>query len=90
MNAEYAKEKLRIQGLGRREVVGWFDDGEINSDAVVVLVHQLGHRTRTMRHLSECFTDDQDLDRIEYSFDASIKHRVLSPYLGYEDLSWND
>ena len=52
--------------------MGRFDGGE-TSDGDGVLLREVEHRTRILGRL-RCFTDYRDVDRIEHSVEALIKH----------------
>ena len=90
MVPEFTRTKLMFLGLEGLEVVGRFDGGEITSDAGGVVLREVEHRTRIVGRLSQCFTDNPDPDRIEYSVEALIKRGVLGLCLGYEDLNDHD
>ena len=67
MTTKCTTEQLAFQGLGRREVVGRFDGGEISSDGGGLLLREVEQRTQILRRLSQCFTDRRDPARIEHA-----------------------
>ena len=90
MTTKCNTEQLAFQGLGRREVVGRFDGGEISSDGGGLLLREVEQRTQILRRLSQCFTDRRDPARIEHALESLVKQRVLGIALGYEDLNDHD
>ena len=90
MTTKCNTEQLAFHGLGRREVVGRFNGGEISSDGGGLLLREVEQRTHILRRLSGCFTDHRDPTRIEHGLEALIKQRVLGIALGYEDLVDHD
>ena len=49
MTTKCNTEQLAFQGLGRREVVGRFDGGEISSDGGGLLLREVEQRTQILR-----------------------------------------
>ena len=90
MNTECTTKPLAFHGLGRREVVGRFNGGEISSDGGGLLLREVEQRTHLLRRLSACFTDHRNPARIEHSLTSLIKQRVFGIALGYEDLVDHD
>ena len=86
MNTECNTKQQAFHGLGRREVVGRFDGGEISSDGGGLLLREVEQRTHLLGRLSECFTDRREPSRIEHTLESLVKQRVL----GYEDLVDHD
>lgn len=90
MTTECTAAQLEFHGLGRREVIGKFDGGEISSDGGGVLLREVEKRTQMLRRLSQCFIDHRDPDRVEHSVETLVKQRVMAIALGYEDLNDHD
>ena len=90
MTTECTTKQLAFHGLGRRDVVGCFNGGEISSDGGGLLLREVEQRTHILRRLSACFTDHRDPARIEHELETLIKQRVLGIALGYEDLVDHD
>ena len=90
MHTECTTKQLAFHGLGRREVVGRFNGGEISSDGGGLLLREVEQRTHILRRLSACFTDHRDPARIEHGLASLIKQRVFGIALGYEDLVDHD
>ena len=90
MTTKCNTEQLAFQGLGRREVVGRFNGGEISSDGGGLLLREVEQRTQILRRLSRCFIDHRHPARIEHSVESLVKQRVLGIALGYEDLVDHD
>jgi hypothetical protein len=76
--------------LGRREVVGRFDGGQISSDAGGLLLREVEKRFGILKRFSGCFRDYRDPQRIEHSVESLIGQRVYAMALGYEDLNDHD
>ena len=90
MTTKCNTEQLVFQGLGRREVVGRFNGGEISSDGGGLLLREVEQRTQILRRLSRCFIDHRHPARIEHTVESLVKQRVLGIALGYEDLVDHD
>ena len=84
MNTKCNTDQLAFQCLGRREVVGRFNGGEISSDGGGLLLREVEQRTHILRRLSACFTDHRDPTRIEHGLETLVKQRVFGIALGYE------
>jgi len=90
MKTECNSIQMEFHGLGRRDVVGKFDGGQISSDGGGVLLREIELRTHILKRLANCFQDHRDGDLIEHTVDALIKQRVYGIALGYEDLNDHD
>jgi len=90
MNAECTPDQNEFHGLGRRDVVGKFDGGNISSDGGGLFLREVEKRTHILKRLSECFRDYRDPELIEHTVESLIKQRVLAIALGYEDLNDHD
>jgi hypothetical protein len=90
MNTQCSEEQLEFHALGRREVVGKFDGGQISSDGGAIVLREVEHRTGICKRLAERFEDHRDPDLIEHSVEELVKQRVMGIALGYEDLNDHD
>jgi len=90
MKTECKSNQMEFQGLGRREVIGKFDGGQISSDGGGLLLRELESRTHILKRLTNCFQDYRKQDQIEHTLEALIKQRVFGIALGYEDLNDHD
>lgn len=90
METQCIQEQMAFQQLGRREVVGRFDGGQISSDAGGLLLREVEKRFGILRRFSGCFRDYRDPQRIEHSVESLIGQRVYGIALGYEDLNDHD
>lgn len=90
MDAECTPEQSEFHDLGRRDVVGRFDGGNISSDGGGLFLREVEKRTHILKRLSECFRDYRDPELIEHTVESLIKQRVLALALGYEDLNDHD
>ena len=82
--------KLEFHGLGRRDVVGVFDGGEITGDAGGIVLREVERRTHILGRLAGCFEDHRRADRVEHPVERLVKQRVPGICLGYEDLDDHD
>jgi len=83
-------DAVRFQPLGRRDVVGLFDGGNITSDAGALLLREVENKLGAIRRLANCFTDHRDPDRVEHSVEQLVAQRVYGLAMGYEDLNDHD
>jgi hypothetical protein len=90
MSTECTQERFDFHPLNRRDVVARFDGGEITNDAGALLLREVERRTKTLRQLSDCFTDYRDPERIEHSVFELVAQRIYGLALGYEDLNDHD
>jgi hypothetical protein len=90
LKTECNETTVEFQALGRREVVGRFDGGQITSDAGGVLLREVEQRTGILRRLAACFDDHRDPQRIEHTVFELVSQRVYALALGYEDLNDHD
>ncbi len=86
MNTKCNPQNFHFQPLGRRQVVGRFDGGEITSDAGALLLRELEQGTGLWRSFAECFVDHRDPSRITHGLYELIAQRLYALTLGYEDL----
>jgi hypothetical protein len=82
--------QLEFHALGRREVVGRFDGGQISSDAGGLLLREVDQRIGLLDRLADGFTDYRNSNSVEHSVRALVAQRVYGLALGYEDLNDHD
>jgi hypothetical protein len=90
METQCTPTQLEFHALGRREVVGKFDGGNITSDAGGLLLRETEKRTGIISGFARCFEDLRDPDLIEHKLAELIAQRVYGLALGYEDLNDHD
>jgi len=90
METQCTPAQLEFHALGRREVVGKFDGGNITSDAGGLLLREAEKRTGILREFAQAFEDLRDPDLIEHTVAELVAQRVYGLALGYEDLNDHD
>ena len=90
METECTPTQLEFHALGRREVVGKFDGGNITSDAGGLLLRETEKRTGIISGFAGCFQDLRDPQLIEHTVAELVAQRVYGLALGYEDLNDHD
>lgn len=90
MTTQCNTSQLEFHALGRREVVGKFDGGNITSDAGGLLLRETEKRTGILRGFAKCFEDLRNPDLIEHTIAELVSQRVYGLALGYEDLNDHD
>ncbi len=90
METECTPTQLEFHALGRREVVGKFDGGNITSDAGGLLLRETEKRTGIISGFARCFQDLRDPELIEHTVAELVAQRVYGLALGYEDLNDHD
>jgi hypothetical protein len=90
MKTECTPTQLEFHALGRREVVGRFDGGNITSDGGGLLLRETEKRTGIISGFAKCFRDLRDPDLIEHTVADLVAQRVYGLALGYEDLNDHD
>jgi Transposase DDE domain group 1 len=90
METQCIEEQMVFQQLGRREVIGRFDGGQISSDGGGLLLREVERCLGILKRLAGCFRDWRDPQRIEHSVETLISQRVYGIALGYEDLNDHD
>lgn len=79
-----------FHALGRREIVGRFDGGQITSDGGGLLLRETERATGIIAQFAACFTDHRDPDLIEHTVEELVAQRIYALALGYEDLNDHD
>ena len=87
---ECKPQQLEFHGLGKRDVVGRFDGGDISTDAGGLLLREVELRTRILKQFAACFTDYRDPEMVEHSVLDLVSQRCYALCLGYEDLNDHD
>jgi hypothetical protein len=87
---ECKSERYEFHALGKREVVGHFDGGDISSDAGGLLLREVEMRSGIIRQFAACFTDYRDPESIEHPVEDLVAQRIYGLGLGYEDLNDHD
>jgi hypothetical protein len=90
MDTQCIPTQLEFHALGKREVVGKFDGGNITSDAGGLLLRETEKRTGILSRFAECFDDLRDPELIEHTVAELVAQRVYGLALGYEDLNDHD
>jgi hypothetical protein len=90
MDTQCIPTQLEFHALGKREVVGKFDGGNITSDAGGLLLRETEMRTGILSRFAECFQDFRDPELIEHTVAELVAQRVYGLALGYEDLNDHD
>ena len=90
METECTPTQLEFHALGRREVVGKFDGGNITSDAGGLLLRETEKRMGIISGFAGCFQDLRDPELIEHTVAELVAQRVYGLALGYEDLNDHD
>ncbi len=90
MKTECNPTQLEFHALGRREVVGRFDGGNITSDAGGLLLRETEKRTGIISGFARCFEDLRNPEMIEHTVAELVAQRIYGLALGYEDLNDHD
>ena len=90
MKTECTPTQLRFHALGRREVVGKFDGGNITSDAGGLLLRETEKRMGIISGFARCFEDKRNPEAIEHTVGELVAQRIYGLALGYEDLNDHD
>ncbi len=73
MNPAWTAGQLDFHGLGRRAVVGQFDEGTSSSDSGGLLLWEGAQRRHMLKRLAGGFVDHRDASQIEPSVESLIK-----------------
>lgn len=90
MDTQCNPTQLKFHALGRREVVGKFDGGNITSDAGGLLLRETEKRTGIIAGFAKCFEDLRKPEMIEHTVTELVGQRIYGLALGYEDLNDHD
>jgi len=90
MKTECSQESFAFHPLGRREVVGRFDGGQITSDGGGLLLRETEQATKIIGQFAACFTDHRNPKLIEHTVEELMAQRIYGLALGYEDLNDHD
>ena len=90
MKTQCTQESFGFHALGRREVVGRFDGGQITSDGGGLLLRETDQVTGIIGQFADCFTDHRDPARTEHTVEELLSQRIYGLALGYEDLNDHD
>jgi len=90
MNPACTAGQLDFHGLGRRAVVGQFDEGTSSSDSGGLLLGEGAQRRYMLKRLVGGFVDHRDASQIEPSVELLIKQGVMGLAWGYEDRNDHD
>lgn len=90
METHCTAEQLEFHALGKRQVVGRFDGGEISSDGGGLLLSEVDRCIGLMPRLGQCFVDHRRAESIEHDVQSLVAQRVYAIALGYEDLNDHD
>jgi hypothetical protein len=90
MDTQCNPTQLEFHALGRREVVGKFDGGNITSDAGGLLLRETEKRTGIIAGFAKCFEDLRKPEMIEHTVAELVGQRIYGLALGYEDLNDHD
>ncbi len=90
MKTECTPNQLEFHALGRREVVGKFDGGNITSDAGGLLLRETEKRIGIISGFARCFEDKRNPEAIEHTVGELVAQRIYGLALGYEDLNDHD
>jgi len=90
MNTQCNPIQLEFHELGKREVVGKFDGGNITSDAGGLLLRETEKRTGIIAGFAKCFEDLRKPEMIEHTVVELVGQRIYGLALGYEDLNDHD
>jgi hypothetical protein len=90
MKTECTPTQLEFHAIGRRNIIGRFDGGNITSDAGGLLLRETEKRTGIISGFARCFEDLRDPEAIEHTVAELVAQRIYGLALGYEDLNDHD
>jgi hypothetical protein len=77
--------QLTFGSLGRKQIIGSFDGGEISSDGGLMLVAEADRRLGLTARLARQLPDPRDPSRVQQPWPLVLAQRVYQIALGYED-----
>ncbi len=90
MRTQCSQRSFEFHPLGKREVVGRFDGGQITSDGGGLLLRETEQATGIIAQFAGCFIDHRDPDLTEHTALELVAQRIYALALGYEDLNDHD
>ena len=72
-----AKNLLRFDSLGTKQIIGNFDGGRITSDTGVLLLREIDKRTGLIDALSNAIPDPRDPSKIEHDQKTMLAQRIF-------------
>jgi len=90
MQTQCKTEKVKLQGLGAREIIADFNGGDITSDGGVVLLREVEEAKGIIKSFSNCFKDSRDQRYVEHPLEDLLAQRIYALCLGYEDVNDHD
>ena len=87
MRTDCKSPSVTFTPLGRRQVLGEFDGGNITSDAGVLLLREVAAKARLFERMAAVVPDPRDPELIEHEQKTLFAQRVLGIACGWEDLN---
>src|SRR5207237_9251667 len=84
---ECKPKPIEFHALGAREVMAYFDGGDITSDGGGLILREVEQRTGILKKFAACFVDYRDPEAIEHLVEDLVAQRAYGLCLGYEDLN---
>ena len=82
---EYTTQPFHFSPVSGKKVEAAFDDGEITSDAGVLLLREVENRLGLVEGYSRCLSDHRDQRYVQHSHPDQLRQRILQIACGYED-----
>ncbi|HWL72461.1 MAG TPA: IS1380 family transposase, partial [Burkholderiaceae bacterium] len=80
-------ETITLGKVGRRRIEASFDDGDISSDAGVLLLRQADERVGLTRAVAKAFADGRRAASITHDLRTLLAQRIYAPCCGWEDVT---
>jgi hypothetical protein len=90
MDTQCIPEQLEFHAIGRRQVTGRFDGGQITSDGGGLLLREVDRCIGLLPRVARCFQDYRNPNSVEHTVQDLVSQRVYGLALGYEDLNDHD